>query len=120
MVTDFFGLDSFFALGGTRFMLGLIIARCCAKTRMDERFPCLRVKRSLMPSIQMSEDRDQTTGTASRLRETDLATRRFGWRREERQEFLIDVAQSGVVLQQCSIDLGQTLQDRCIRSNFLP
>src|SRR5436309_2639990 len=56
--------------------------------------------------------------TASRLRETDLATRRFGWRREERQEFLVDVAQNGVMLQQCSIDLGQTLQDRGICCNF--
>src|SRR5206468_5925495 len=41
VVAAFFALDFFFPFAGTRFMLGLIIARCCAKTRIDERIRML-------------------------------------------------------------------------------
>ncbi|PYJ68005.1 MAG: hypothetical protein DME75_13980 [Verrucomicrobia bacterium] len=42
-------LDFLFAFGGTRFMLGLIIARCCGKTRIDERIPMLTSQKVIDP-----------------------------------------------------------------------
>jgi len=39
--------------------------------------------------------------------ETDLGFELLGWRRQERTEFLVDVAESGVVDEQGFVNFGQ-------------
>ena len=50
-------------------------------------------------------------------RSQNLPARWFRRRRKERQQFLVNVSQGGVVFQQRLIDLGKLLQNRRIRGN---
>ena len=51
--------------------------------------------------------------------ESDAPFWRFGRRREERQEFLVDVAQGGVVQENGFVNLGKTLEDGGVGGEFL-
>src|ERR1035437_4489243 len=51
--------------------------------------------------------------------EADAPFWRFGRRREERQEFLVDVAQGGVVQENAFVSLGMTLEDGGVGGEFL-
>ena len=50
--------------------------------------------------------------------ESDLPPRRFWRRREQRQKFLVNVAQCGVMLEQRLVDFGQPLQNRSVRGEL--
>src|ERR1022692_1686743 len=50
--------------------------------------------------------------------EADAPLWRFGRRREERQEFLVDVAQGGVVQKNGFVNLGKTFEDGGVGGEF--